>query len=261
MQSIISWNVNGINSVINKKAIKDLCEKYNPSILCLSETKLTDIKTAKVKEYFIDTFPYIYISNSQARQGYAGTAILSKIKPLSVEYYTNGASDANSLNNEGRLISLEFSKYTIIVVYTPNSGEKLKRLDWRVNEWDVYFRKIIKEINKPVIIVGDLNVAHKEIDIKNPSKNQKSAGFTIEERNSFTKTLDECKLIDVFRHYHPDIIEYTYWSYRFKAREKNIGWRIDYVLVSEKFITKINKIMNIYDVLGSDHSPIYIEVK
>jgi exodeoxyribonuclease-3 len=248
---IISWNVNGLNAQLKKNYLNDLINNENPDILCLSETK---INNNFKDEYFKDKFKYRYWNISTIKKGYSGVSILvKKIEPLNIKY---GLYD---LDNEGRVITLEFKKFYLINVYTPNSGELLKRLKYRNEIWDREFEKYILELkknSKEIIICGDLNVAHKEIDIKNAKSNLRSAGFTIEERTSFDQILINTELIDIYRYLFPNKIEYTYWTYLRKAREKNIGWRIDYFLVSKKLLNKIKNCSILTDVLGSDHAPI-----
>ena len=166
-------------------------------------------------------------------------------------------------DDEGRVITCEYSKFYLIHVYTPNSGEALARLDFRVKIWDKMFLKYINNLkeNKKVIVCGDLNVAHREIDLKNSKTNLKTAGFTIEERNSFDKLLEKTELIDIFRHLHKDKIKYSYWSYKFHSREKNAGWRIDYFLVDKKLIKKVTNSDIMDDIMGSDHAPVILEIK
>ena len=168
----------------------------------------------------------------------------------------------NGVDVEGRVITLEFKDYFLVHVYTPNSGQELKRLDYRVNTWDKAFRKYIKRLNKKknIIVCGDLNVARNEIDIANPKNNRKNAGFTIEERESFEKLLKRCNLIDTFRHINDDMIKYSYWSYRFRARTNNKGWRIDYFLVSKKMIKKVKKSDIMITIMGSDHAPVILVI-
>ena len=248
---IISWNVNGLNAQLKKNYLDDLLKNEDPDILCLSETKINNNFN---DEYFKNKFKYRYWHISTSKKGYSGVAILIKKKePKNIKY---GLYD---IDNEGRVITLEFSKFYLINVYTPNSGEHLKRLNYRNEIWDREFEKYIVELrshNKEIIICGDLNVAHKEIDIKNAKSNERSAGFTIEERSSFDQILNKTELIDIYRYLHPHKIEYTYWTYLRKAREKNIGWRIDYFLISKKLIKKIKNSSILTDILGSDHAPI-----
>jgi exodeoxyribonuclease III len=271
---IISWNVNGLRSMIKKKYLDELIEDKNPDILCISETKLGDdnIKN-QINDQIKIKYPqykYRYWSNSENKLGYSGTAIFMKKKPLNLIYGINYESN-NELNNEkefqeftnflsieGRIIAIELKKFYLINIYTPNSGEALNRLDWRINIWDKTFKNFIEVLqkNKPVVICGDLNVAHKAIDLKNPRTNLRTAGYTIEERNSFDNFLNECELLDAYRILNPDKIEYTYWSYRRNSREKNIGWRIDYFLLSKILKKKIKECLILLNILGSDHAPI-----
>jgi exodeoxyribonuclease III len=250
---IISWNVNGLNAQLKKNYLNELIINEDPDILCLGETK---INSNFNDEYFVDKFKYRYWHISTIKKGYSGVSILIKNKkPLNIKY---GLYD---IDNEGRVITIEFSKFYLINVYTPNSGEQLKRLNFRTEIWDREFEKYIIELQnndnkKSIIICGDLNVAHKEIDIKNPKTNLRSAGFTIEERNSFDIFLKNTELIDIYRYIYPNKIEYTYWTYLRKARDKNIGWRIDYFLINKKLIKKIKNINILTHILGSDHAPI-----
>lgn len=261
MTKIIAWNINGIRSVIDKKYLYDLIEKENPDIICFGETKLSCPITEtqqKLKEK-IPGYKNRYYSQCGVRNGYSGTAIFSKKKPISVKFGMNDPLH----DNEGRLITLEYKKFFLVHVYTPNSGQTLQRLEYRVNEWDVKFRKFIKKLQKEkkVIVCGDLNVANEDIDIHSPKTNKRTAGFTDEERDSFKKHLEKLKLIDTYRYKNPDKIEYSYWSYRFGARKKNKGWRIDYFLVSEKLKSKIVKSEILTKVEGSDHAPIMLNIK
>lgn len=258
---IIAWNVNGLRSLMKTKHLYELLEKENPHIICFGETKLScpflDVQTELSEK--ISGFKYRYFSPCLLKNGYSGTAIFSKKKPINVSYGINHSSH----DNEGRVITLEFSNYYLVHVYTPNSGEGLKRLNYRVKEWDVMFRKYLKNLqkNKNIIVCGDLNVANDEIDIHSPKTNTMSAGFTIDERNSFKKHLTELKLIDTYRYLHPNKIEYSYWSYRFNSRAKNKGWRIDYFLVSENLKNKISKSTILTDIEGSDHAPVMLSIK
>lgn len=257
---IISWNVNGIRSLHKKGEFKKLIDKNNPDVICLSETKLScpyvTIQEQLKKD--IKGYKYRYFSPCLARKGYAGTMTFSKRKPLSVIYGIGN----KELDNEGRVITLEFKDFYLVNVYTPNSGRELKRLKYRTEEWDPAFRKFIKKLDskKTAIVSGDLNVAHKEIDLHNPKGNKKSAGFTDEERNSFELLLNKVKLIDTFRYFYPDKTDiYSYWTYMAKARQKNKGWRIDYFLISKKSIDWIKKADILTLQMGSDHAPVLIE--
>lgn len=259
---IIAWNINGIRSVIDKDYIYDLIDSEKPDIICFGETKLTCPITEtenKLKEK-IEGFKYRYYSQCSKRGGYSGTAIFSNKKPLNV---IHGFDHTNNHNDEGRLITLEFKKFYLIHVYTPNSGQTLQRLNYRVEEWDKEFRKFIKKLqkNKNVILCGDLNVANEDIDLFNPKGNKRTAGFTDEERESFKKHLKELDLVDTYRYLYPDKVEYSYWSYRFSSRKKNNGWRIDYFLVSDKLKNKVKDSEILTHIEGSDHAPIKLTIE
>jgi len=253
---IISWNINGLRATLNTDSLTDLINNENPDILCLSETKLSKHDDLDTHEIF-KKYKYKYWHACTKRKGYSGTAIFTKKEPINVFY---GLDD---VDDEGRMITLEYDNYYLINVYTVNSGVGLSRLEWRVNTWDTSFRNYINKLQKKkyVIICGDLNVAHHEIDIKNPKQNLRSAGFTIEERDSFSKLLNECELIDTFRYKYPTKIEYTYWSYKRNARIKNIGWRLDYFLISNEIINKLKDHEILQDIHSSDHAPIKIILK
>jgi len=256
---IIAWNINGIRSSMKGKELYDLIENEKPDIICFGETKIScpfiDVQNElkdKIKGY-----KYRYWSPCKTKGGYSGTAIFCKKQPDSIIY---GLDD---IDEEGRVIILEFEKFFLLHVYTPNSGEELKRLDYRTKTWDKVFRKKVIELqeHKPVIVCGDLNVAHKEIDLKNPKTNLKTAGYTIEERESFDKLLKDAELVDTYRFLNPEKVEYSYWSYRFNSRKKNTGWRIDYFLVSDKIIKNIKKSLILTEIMGSDHAPIKLVLK
>lgn len=256
---IIAWNINGIRSSMKGKELYDLIENEKPDIICFGETKVScpfiDVQNElkdKIKGY-----KYRYWSPCKTKGGYSGTAIFCKKEPINIMY------GLDNIDEEGRVITLEFEKFFLLHVYTPNSGEELKRLDYRTKTWDKVFRKKVIELqeHKPVIVCGDLNVAHKEIDLKNPKTNLKTAGYTIEERESFDKLLKEANLIDTYRFLNPEKIEYSYWSYRFNSRKKNTGWRIDYFLINEKYIKNIKKSLILTDIMGSDHAPIKLVLK
>ena len=248
---IISWNVNGIRAVI-KKGFYEFIDTYNPDILCLQETKAhpeqVDIK--------LNQYPYQFW-NSAEKKGYSGTAIFSKKEPLSVK--NNIGIDKH--DNEGRVITVEFEDYFLVTVYTPNSKRELLRLEYRAQEWDVDFLKYLKKLEeeKPVIFCGDLNVAHKEIDLKNPKTNKRNAGFTDEERSGFDNYI-ESGFIDTFREFEKGEGHYTWWSYMFNSRAKNVGWRIDYFCISQILRSKLTKSYILKDVMGSDHAPVAIEI-
>ena len=249
---IVSWNVNGIRAVL-KKGFLDFLDNIIPDIISIQETKASPEQV----ELELDDYPYKFW-NSAIKKGYSGTAIFSKIEPINIEYDLN----IEKHDNEGRVICFELKNYYLVTVYTPNSKRDLSRLSYREKEWDVDFLKYIKEKEKkkPVIFCGDLNVAHKEIDLKNPKTNKRNAGFTEEERRGFDNYI-ESGFVDTFRMFNNEAGDYTWWSYMFNARTKNIGWRIDYFCVSQKIKTKIKKSIILPEVMGSDHAPILIEVE
>lgn len=247
----ISWNVNGIRACVTKGFL-DYFKEVDADIFCLQETKLQEGQIDLNLEGYYDYWNYAQ------KKGYSGTAIFTKKKPISVAY----GIDIEEHDNEGRVITLEFEDFYFITVYTPNSQSELKRLDYRM-KWEDDFREYLKKLDniKPVIVCGDLNVAHKEIDLKNPKTNRKNAGFTDEERNKFTELM-EAGFIDTFRYFYPDKENiYSWWSYRFKAREKNAGWRIDYFCVSEKLEDRLVSASIHTEVLGSDHCPVELVIK
>jgi len=257
---IISWNVNGIRSIMKKNELYQLVEKEKPNIICFGETKISCpfIDTEEELKKKIKGYKYRYWSPCLVKNGYSGTAIFSKKKPINVTY----GLGFNSIDQEGRVITLEFEKFYLLHVYTPNSGQILKRLDYRVNTWDKEFRKFVKNLNKikPTIVTGDLNVAHHEIDIHNPKSNLRSSGFTKEERDSFSNLLKDTHMLDTYRYLNPEDEEYSYWGYRFNLRAKNKGWRIDYFLVPEKVIKWVKSSKILTNVKGSDHAPISISL-
>lgn len=247
---IISWNVAGYRSVVNKD-FKESMESLNPDIICLQEVKCLESEIPFIPEGYE---MYLYPAE---KKGYSGTLIFSRVKPLSVTY---GGIDELS-DSEGRIISFELEDYYLVAAYVPNSKKELERLDYRIS-WEDKFRDYLKklELTKPVILCGDLNVAHTEMDIKNAKSNQRSAGFTIEERNKFTELLNS-GFIDTFRYFYPDTIKYSWWSYLFHAREKNAGWRLDYFVVSASMIDKIKDSYIFNEIIGSDHCPVGIDIK
>ena len=248
---LISWNVNGLRACMNKD-FQDFLANSEADIFCVQETKMQ-----KGQAEF--DFPgYEEYWNSAEKKGYAGTAIFTKIKPLSVSYDMGIVEH----DQEGRVITAEFDDFYLVNVYTPNSQRELARLDYRM-QWEDAFRAYVKQLDekKPVIICGDLNVAHKEIDLKNFKTNHKNAGFTDEERAKMTELL-EAGFIDSFRHLYPDKEGiYTWWSYMFKAREKNAGWRIDYFIVSDRIADRISDSLIYTDIMGSDHCPVGLILK
>lgn len=243
---LISWNVNGIRACVGKGFL-DYFKEADADIFCIQETKM------QAGQLELDLEGYEQYWNYAQRKGYSGTAIFTKKKSLSVSY----GIGIEEHDTEGRVITLEFEDFYMITVYTPNSQNELARLDYRM-EWEDAFLSYLKKLeeNKPVIICGDLNVAHQEIDLKNPKTNRKNAGFTDEERGKFQTLLDN-GFIDTFRYFYPDQTGiYSWWSYRFQARAKNAGWRIDYFLVSDSLKDRLTDAKIHTDVMGSDHCPV-----
>ena len=247
----ISWNVNGIRACV-QKGFLDIFKELDADIFCLQETKL------QAGQLDLDLPGYHQYWNYAVKKGYSGTAIFTKKEPLSVAY----GIGIEEHDQEGRVITLEFDDFYFITVYTPNSQNELARLPYRM-KWEEDFLAYLKKLEekKPVIFCGDLNVAHKEIDLKNPKTNRKNAGFTDEEREKFSVLLEN-GFIDTFRYFYPDQEGiYSWWSYRFKAREKNAGWRIDYFVVSECLKDRLVDAKIHTEVFGSDHCPVELEVK
>lgn len=241
---LVSFNVNGIRACLQKNFEKDFYS-FNADIFSLNETKLSS------EEFpFIPDGYFLYHTISKLRKGYSGVCVFSKIKPLNVHY---GLLN-NKYDDEGRSITLEFDKFYYVASYVPNSGDGLKRLDFRL-EYEKDLLDYFMTLSKPIIYAGDLNVAHNEIDIKNPKSNVNNAGFTIQERNAFSNLLEN-GYIDTFRYLYPNVIKYSWWSYRFNARLYNAGWRIDYFIVSDILKTKIKDSIIHDEIYGSDHCPI-----
>lgn len=246
MKKMISWNVNGLRACVGKGFLKFMKEQ-DADIFCVQETKL------QAGQIDLDLPQYHQYWNYAERKGYSGTAIFTKEEPLSITY----GIGIEEHDHEGRVITLEFADYYFITVYTPNSKDGLARLDYRM-VWEADFLTYLQKLEekKPVIFCGDLNVAHEEIDLKNPKSNHKNPGFTDEERGRFT-ALMEAGFIDTFRYFYPDLENvYSWWSYRFSARSKNIGWRIDYFVVSGALQNRLKDALIYQDVMGSDHCPV-----
>ncbi len=248
---LISWNVNGIRACVGK-GFEDFFKSVDADIFCIQESKLQegqiDLKLDGYYQYW----------NYAVKKGYSGTAIFTKKEPISVKY----GLDIEEHDQEGRVITLEYPTFYMVTVYTPNSKSELERLDYRMI-WEEDFKNYLKqlEMTKPVIVCGDLNVAHKEIDLKNPKTNRKNAGFTDEERGKMTLLL-ESGFIDTFRFFYPDMTDiYSWWSYRFSARAKNAGWRIDYFLVSQSLENRLLDAKIHTDIFGSDHCPVELQIK
>ena len=251
MQKLISWNVNGLRACL-EKGFLDFFKEADADLFCLQETKL------QAGQVSLELPGYHQYWNYAEKKGYSGTAIFSKEEPVSVSY----GLGIEEHDHEGRVITLEFKDYYFITVYTPNSQEELKRLSYRM-KWEDDFLAYIRQLDKkkPVIICGDLNVAHEEIDLKNPKTNRKNAGFTDEERNKMTVMLEN-GFTDTFRYFYPEQKEiYSWWSYRFKAREKNAGWRIDYFIVSDRLRERLEGAKIHTEIFGSDHCPVELTLK
>jgi exodeoxyribonuclease III len=251
---LVNWNVNGIRSIIKKDFVKDV-KAMNPDILCLQETKAAMEEVKSSLELLPDYKSYV--NSSKARKGYSGTSILTKIEPLNVTFDMN----IEEHDQEGRVITAEFPEFYLVTVYVPNSGEGLKRLDYR-EKWNEDFTNYLVGLKnkKPVVICGDLNVAHKEIDIARAKENyNKSAGYTQREIDGFTKML-EAGFVDTYRHKYPEEVKYTYWNYMFNARSRNVGWRIDYFLVSQDLLPKVSDAHIYNECMGSDHCPVGLKL-
>ncbi len=247
---LISWNVNGIRACLNK-GFSDFFKEVNADIFCLQETK------CQPEQINLEFEGYTSYWNSAERKGYSGTAIFTKKQPVNVTY----GIGIEEHDKEGRIITLEFENFYLVTNYTPNAKRELERLDYRM-VWEDEIRKYLLELNtkKPVIMCGDLNVAHEEIDLKNPKTNKGNAGFTNEEREKMTELLN-AGFIDSYRYLYPEKIEYSWWSYMGHAREKNVGWRIDYFIVSNDFRENIKDATIYTEILGSDHCPVGLEIK
>lgn len=247
---LISWNVNGLRACVSK-GFMDYFKEMDADIFCLQETKLQQ------GQIELELEGYHQYWNYAEKKGYSGTAVFTKQEPLGVTY----GIGAEEHDREGRVITCEFGEYYLVTVYTPNSQSELARLDYRM-QWEDAFLAYLKRLEeqKPVVFCGDLNVAHREIDLKNPKTNRKNAGFTDEERGKFSALLDS-GFIDTFRYFYPDQEGiYSWWSYRFRAREKNAGWRIDYFCVSESLKDKLTDARIHTDVMGSDHCPVELDI-
>ena len=250
LMKLISWNVNGIRACVTK-GFMDFFNEIDADIFCIQESKMQE------GQLELEMPGYYQYWNYAEKKGYSGTAIFTKKEPMDVKY----GIGIEEHDHEGRVITLEFEDFYMVTCYTPNSQNELKRLDYRM-QWEDDFKAYLKKLeeSKPVVLCGDLNVAHKEIDLKNPKTNRKNAGFTDEEREKMTKLLDD-GFIDTFRYFYPDLEgKYSWWSYRFKAREKNAGWRIDYFIVSEALKDKLEGADIHTEILGSDHCPIELDL-
>ena len=247
---LISWNVNGIRACVTK-GFYDFFKDVDADIFCIQESKMQEGQL----EFDLDNY-YIYM-NCAVKKGYSGVITFSKTKPISV---TKGIG-IEEHDQEGRVLTCEYDDFYVVNCYTPNSKDGLLRLDYRM-VWEDAFRNYLKDLekNKPVILCGDLNVAHTEIDLKNPKTNRMNAGFTDQERNKMSELLNS-GMIDTYRYFYPDKIEYSWWSYRFKAREKNAGWRIDYFITSNSLKERLKDACIYTDIFGSDHCPVGLEIE
>lgn len=251
MKKLISWNVNGIRACVQKGFV-DIFKEMDADIFCIQESKMQE------GQLVLELEGYHQYWNYAEKKGYSGTAIFTKEQPISDSY----GIGIEKHDKEGRVITLEYDKYYMVNVYTPNSQNELARLDYRM-EWEEAFKAYLKKLeeNKSVIVCGDMNVAHNEIDLKNPKTNRKNAGFTDEERGKFTDLLD-AGFIDTFRYFYPDMKDiYSWWSYRFSARAKNAGWRIDYFLVSEALKGNLVDAKIHTEIMGSDHCPVELDIE
>ncbi len=250
MVKLISWNVNGLRACCDK-GFRDIFTSLDADCFCLQETKMQ----AGQLDLSFDGYESYW--NYAEKKGYSGTAIFTRIKPLNVTY----GLGIEAHDHEGRVITLEFPDFFLVTVYTPNSQDGLRRLDYRMtweDDFKIYLQKL--DSQKPVIVCGDLNVAHQEIDLKNPKTNRKNAGFTDEEREKFSSLLD-AGFVDTFRHFYPDLTEaYSWWSYRFQARQRNSGWRIDYFLASTRFSPLLSDAKIHSNIFGSDHCPVELSL-
>ena len=261
---IVSWNVNGLRSILRKGDLQKFIEKYHPDILCLQETK------AKQGQAEIDFPQYEEIWNSAERAGYSGTAVFTSKKPLSISFgfpddITKGLNfkdEYGDVLNEGRIVTCEYDQFYLVNTYVPNAKSDLSRLSFREKIWDPTLLKYLQYLDKdkPVLCCGDFNVAHEEIDLARPKENMGNAGFTSEEREGMNNYLTG-GFMDGFRVLHSDEVKYTWWSYRARAREKGIGWRIDYFLISERFLKQVNDVRIFDEVMGSDHCPVTLTLK
>ena len=247
---LISWNVNGLRACLDKGFL-DFCAQAQADVICLQETKMQPHQAQ------VDLPGYHQYWNSAQKKGYSGTAVFTRQEPLSVSY-DFGPEEHRT---EGRVITAEYPEFYLVCCYTPNSQDGLKRLDYRM-QWEDDFRGYLCQLDtiKPVVLCGDLNVAHEEIDLKNPKTNRRNAGFTDEERGKLTELLG-CGFVDSFRALWPDRVTYSWWSYRFNARKNNAGWRIDYFLVSERLRSRIRQAEILTEVTGSDHCPVLLELE
>jgi exodeoxyribonuclease III len=273
---LVSWNVNGIKSIMDKgkdgvkgagdnHVLKTLVDEEMPDIICLQEIRCSPQVTMLESFAKSHGYEYVFMNCSKSKKGYSGTAVLSKLKPKGECVYDFGDFNIDEeMNNEGRIITVEYDKFVLVTVYTPNSKQELERLEYRTTQWEPTFRGWVSHLQettgKGIVVCGDLNVAHQDIDLKNPQANRNHAGFTLQERAQFVALLKECGMLDTFRTIHPNLLKYSWWSNFAKSRDRNVGWRIDYVLSSKKFKSKIVKADILVDFKGSDHAPVMLEM-
>lgn len=245
----VSWNVNGLRAIY-KKGFEEIFKGFDADFVCLQETKMQEGQFEFMPEGYQGYFNYA------VKKGYSGTAIYTRHTPISVRYGINKEEH----DQEGRVVTLEYDTFHLVCVYTPNAQEELRRLSYRM-EWEDAFRGFLKELDafKPVIVCGDLNVAHQEIDLKNPKTNHFNPGFSDEERSQFSNLMKN-GFVDTFRYLYPETIRYSWWSYRMNAREKGVGWRIDYFLISDRLVNDLKEATIHDDIFGSDHCPVSIEI-
>lgn len=248
---LVSWNVNGLRAVL-KKGFEDFFKSVDADIFCVQETKMQE---GQIENFTLEGYTQYW--NSAVKKGYSGTAIFTKIKPKNVTY----GIGIEEHDQEGRVITLEFKNFYLVNIYTPNSKRELERLEYRMI-WEDEIKSYLTRLNKikPVIMCGDLNVAHQEIDLKNPKTNRRNAGFTDEERGKMTELLN-ANFVDSFRYIYPDRVAYSWWSYMGQARAKDIGWRIDYFIVSDDIKSNIKDAYIYKDIYGSDHCPVGLEIE
>lgn len=271
---IVSWNINGLNNILLKakngykhqkyshnNVLSTLAKEVDPDIICLQEVRCST-SLELLTEYFEDIYPFIYINCCKSKKGYSGTALLSKFEPDNVYYDMEMVYNDEDLNDEGRIIRADFQNFTVINVYTPNSKTNLERLEYRYSKWEPCFRDVIKFHKKrEIILCGDLNVAHNDIDLYSHNSNHYRPGYTDKERLSFGLLLHNMRMIDAFRYQHPKEIKYSWWSNFANSREKNNGWRIDYFILDRTLIQYMNDCDILTEYYGSDHAPVYLDIE
>lgn len=259
---ITTWNVAGLRAWL-KNGCLEYFDHEDPDIVCLQETKCSNEKLPSEVTKSLKAYPHKFWFPATSKDGYSGVGLWSKTEPIRVDYGFKGIEEESvkGHDDEGRLITAEYESFIVCGVYVPNAGKKLVTLPKRL-EWDALFRRYLKSLNKPVVVCGDLNVAHLEIDLANPKTNTKNAGFTPEERQGFSTMVEECQVVDTFRHFYPEEEKkYTFWTYMMGARSRNVGWRLDYFLVSQSLMDKVVDNVIRSEVYGSDHCPCTLIMK